>query len=301
MLVVAALGGNALLRRGERPDATTMEINIRRAVEALAPVARDHRLVVTHGNGPQVGLLAMQAAAYRQVDPYPLDVLGAETEGMIGYLIGRELHNQLPGREVATVLTQTLVSLDDPAFGKPEKFVGQMFDQGESQRVAAEHGWTMGRDGNGFRRVVASPRPLRIVEMPVLRRLVEADVLVVCAGGGGIPVALDGEGKLIGIEAVVDKDHASASLAIELSADALLLLTDVDGVYSHWGTPSQKRLQRIDALDIGRHDFAAGSIGPKVEAASRFVHASGKLGAIGSLEDAVMILQGRAGTRVDSR
>lgn len=300
MLVVAALGGNALLRRGQRPDAKTMESNVKRAVEALAPIARAHRLVVTHGNGPQVGLLAMQAAAYRQVDPYPLDVLGAETEGMIGYLIGRELRNQLSGREVATVLTQTLVSLDDPAFRKPEKFVGQMFDHIESQRIAAEHGWIMGNDGDGFRRVVASPQPLRIVEMPVLRRLVEADVLVVCAGGGGIPVAFDCEGRLTGIEAVVDKDSVSASLAIELSADALLLLTDVDGVYSDWGAPAQKRLERIGESDVDRHRFASGSIGPKVEAACRFVRVTGKLGAIGSLEDAVMILEGRAGTFISS-
>lgn len=300
MLVVAALGGNALLRRREKPDAKTMENNIRRAVEALVPIARNHRLVVTHGNGPQVGLLAMQAIAYPQVDPYPLDVLGAETEGMIGYLIARELHNQLPGRDVATVLTQVVVSLDDPAFQKPEKFVGQMFEESQSQRIAAEHGWTMARDGDGFRRVVASPKPLRIVEMPILRQLVEADVLVVCAGGGGIPVAFDREDKLIGVEAVVDKDHASASLAIELSADALLLLTDVDGVYSDWGMPGQKRLERIGTSDIDRHAFPAGSMGPKVAAAGRFADACGKFGAIGSLQDAARILEGRAGTFIES-
>lgn len=300
MLVVAALGGNALLRRGEPMDAATMERNVKRAARALAPIARKHQLVVTHGNGPQIGLLALQGAAYPQVAPYPLDVLGAETEGMIGYLLSRELHNCLPDRNVVTLLTQTVVSEQGPAFANPEKFVGPVYDEAVAQAVAKERGWQFRRDGEHYRRVVPSPSPCRVLEMPAIRQLIYADALVVCAGGGGIPVAIDAQGKFHGVEAVVDKDLASTWLAIELQADVLLFLTDVDGVYRDWGQPGQQRLEWTSVAELERGHFDAGSMAPKIEGVCRFIRANGSLAAVGALEDAARLLEGSTGTRVAS-
>jgi carbamate kinase len=296
--VVVALGGNALLRRGEPADAATQRANVVRAVRAVAAVARRHEVVVTHGNGPQVGLLALQAEAYRDVAPYPLDVLGAESEGMIGYLLEQELMNALPGRPVATLLTQVSVDAADPAFAEPSKPIGPVYDEPAGRRLAAERGWAVAPDGDGVRRVVASPRPRAILEVAAIRLLLAAGVLVVCTGGGGIPVTITADGAVHGVEAVVDKDRAAALLAECLGAEALLLLTDVPRVVAGWGTPVAVELDRATPAQLREETFAAGSMGPKVEAACRFAERTGGLAAIGALEDAEAILAGRAGTRI---
>jgi carbamate kinase len=296
--VVVALGGNALIRRGERAEAATQRANIVRAVRAVAAVAERHEVVVTHGNGPQIGLLALQAEAYRDVAPYPLDVLGAESDGMIGYLLEQELTNALPGRAVATLLTQVSVDTADPAFAAPTKPIGPVYDESAGRRLAAERGWAVAPDGDGVRRVVASPQPRAILELATIRLLLRAGVLVVCAGGGGIPVTVTGEGAIRGVEAVVDKDRAAALLAEELGADTLLLLTDVPRVVADWGTTDAAELDEVTPAQLRGLTFPAGSMGPKVEAACRFAERTGGLAAIGALEDAEAILAGRAGTHV---
>jgi carbamate kinase len=302
MLVVVALGGNALLRRGEPADVEVQRANVVTAVEAITELARDHDVVVTHGNGPQVGLLALQGEAYPAVDPYPLDVLGAESEGMIGYLLDQELVNRLSGRrQVATLLTQIIVDAADPAFAHPEKFIGPVYDDEHAHRLAAERGWTVAADGRHWRRVVPSPEPRSIVELATIKLLVGAGVLVVCVGGGGIPVVVDREGQLRGVEAVVDKDRAAALLAEGLGADVLLMLTDVDAVQVDYGTPMARSLDDIDAAALRGHAFAAGSMGPKVDAACRFAERTGGTAGIGALADAAAILRGERGTRVHAR
>jgi carbamate kinase len=298
MRVVAALGGNALLRRGESADADVQRANVRTAVRALAEIAREHALVVTHGNGPQVGLLALQGEAYPDVRPYPLDVLGAETEGMIGYLLEQELSNQLGGARVATLLTQVMVDPADPAFGHPTKPIGPVYDRATAQRLARDRGWTVAPDGHRWRRVVASPEPLAIVELRTIRLLADAGVTVVCAGGGGIPVAPDRAGRLHGVEAVIDKDLATSLLARELGADALLLLTDVPAVVSGWGTEDARPLAEATPAELRALDLETGSMGPKVEAVCRFAEATGGIAGIGALADAAAILRGEAGTLV---
>ena len=290
MLVVAALGGNALLRRGEPPETTRQVANIRTAARALAEIAHEHDLVVTHGNGPQVGLLAMQSGD-------PLFMLSAETEGMIGYLIETALRNELPGRDVAGVLTQIAVDIDDPALQAPSKPIGPVYSEAQAKRLAREHGWTVAPDDGGYRHVVPSPRPLRILEIDTIRLLVRNGILVICAGGGGIPVVAENTGWR-GIEAVIDKDHASALLARELGADALLMLTDVDAVYADWDDGRKNPLGAVTVKELRGYDFAPGSMGPKVEAAIAFAEASGKVAGIGRLQDAAAILRGDAGTRV---
>jgi carbamate kinase len=295
--VVAALGGNALLRRGEPLEAARQRANVRRAVAALAGLAERAELVVTHGNGPQVGLLALQAAAYEAVPAYPLDVLGAESEGMIGYLLEQELENALPGRRVATLLTQVVVAADDPAFGRPTKPIGPVYREAEARRFAARRGWTVARDGAAWRRVVPSPEPHAIVELETIRLLVEHGVLVVCTGGGGIPV-VEEHGLLRGVEAVIDKDFAAALLARDLGADVLLLLTDVSAVERGFGTPEARPIARVTPAELQRERFAEGSMGPKVEAACRFVEATGGRAGIGALGDAASIARGEAGTLV---
>lgn len=300
MRIVAALGGNALLRRNEPAEAEVQRRNIARAVAALAPVARDHELVVTHGNGPQVGLLALQASAYEGVAPYPLDVLGAESEGMIGYLLEQELRNALPGRDVATLLTQVVVSETDPAFSRPTKPIGPMYDEDEARRLAAERGWAIAPDGPRWRRVVASPEPLGIVELETVRLLVEAEVLVVCAGGGGIPVVVGPAGGLRGVEAVIDKDLAAALLAELLGAHVLLLLTDVSAVFRGFGTDRAEPIHHATADSLRNERFAEGSMGPKVEAACRFAERTGRRAAIGALDDAALVASSSAGTQVSA-
>ncbi len=299
MRIVVALGGNALLRRGQKPDADVQEENVRRAVEALAPLAAEHELVLTHGNGPQVGVLALQSASDPNLTtPYPFDVLGAQTQGMIGYWLLQAMQNRLPGREVAAIINQTLVDAGDPAFADPTKFVGETYTRAEAERLAAERGWEVRPDGAGWRRVVGSPRPQRVVETQLIRLLLESGALVVCAGGGGVPVVRDDTGHLQGVEAVVDKDLTSAVLAESLDADFLMVLTDVPNVMRDFGTADQTAIFRTTPGVLRSIDFAAGSMGPKVDAACRFVELTGGTAAIGTLEDVAAILRGSAGTIV---
>ncbi len=299
MRVVAALGGNALLRRGQPMTAGNQRINVAVAARALLPIALEHDLILTHGNGPQVGLLSLQNAAYRPDEEYPLDILDAETEGMIGYLLEQELGNLLPpDRQLATLLTRIEVDPADPAFQHPTKPIGPVYDREEAERHAAEKSWTIAPDGNKWRRVVPSPQPVRILEIGVIEQLVREGVIVVCAGGGGIPVEAMPGGGFVGIEAVIDKDFAGALLATSLHADAFLMLTDVDAVYADWGTPDASPIQRASPEDMANRTFAAGSMGPKVEAACRFVRANAGFAAIGSLADAAGMLSGEAGTTI---
>ena len=301
MRVVVALGGNALLKRGEPMTADAQRANVRQAAPALASVASEHALLLSHGNGPQVGLLALQAAAYEDVEPYPLDVLGAQTEGMIGYVLEQELGNVLPFEvPFATLLTMIEVDPADPAFSNPTKFVGPVYDKDTADTLAAEKNWVFKADGEYWRRVVPSPEPKRIFEIRPIRWLLEKSAVVICAGGGGVPTMYDpnADRKLIGVEAVIDKDLASELLAREVEADVFVMVTDVDGVYTDWGTPDQRRLESTTPSQLRDYDFVAGSMGPKVEAAVRFVERTGKRAAIGGLDQIVDIVNGNAGTQV---
>lgn len=298
MKVVIALGGNALLMRGQAPEAKVQRLNIARAAEVVAVLASKHTIVVTHGNGPQVGLLALQSEAYGAVSPYPLDILGAESEGMIGYLLELELENRLPKRQIVTLLTQIEVSLKDPAFKNPSKPIGPSYSEQDAKRLATERKWSVASDGQHWRRVVPSPEPIRIRELATIRLLVAAGAVVVCAGGGGIPVVTSPSGIVSGVEAVIDKDLAAALLAHQIGADALLLLTDMDAVYLNWGGARPVPIHEILPEELRKHNFAAGSMKPKVEAACRFVEAGGKIAGIGRLEDAASILEGLRGTVV---
>jgi carbamate kinase len=302
MRVVIALGGNAILKRGEPMSAVNQRQNIRRAAIAVGQVIEaGHAVIITHGNGPQVGLMALQDAAYDQALASPFDVLGAETEGMIGYLIEQELGNAIPAKnQVATLLTQVEVDAGDPAFRNPAKQIGPVYGRKEAAALAARHGWVMVPDGSHFRRAVPSPKPTRILEIGVIRLLVEHGVTVICTGGGGIPVVRRPDGSYVGIEAVIDKDHASGLLAREINADALLMLTDVDGVYLGWGTAQQRRLESAKPDELNSYSFAAGSMGPKVKAATDFVSGGGRVAGIGRLEDALEILKRRAGTTIEA-
>ncbi|WP_034594516.1 carbamate kinase [Hamadaea tsunoensis] len=303
--VVVALGGNALLRRGEPMTAEAQRGNVQQAAPLLAAVATRHQLIVTHGNGPQVGLLALQGAAHTGSDPFPLDMLGAETEGMIGYVIEQELGNLLPPEiPFATVLTMIEVDPADPAFADPTKFVGPVYDEDRARKVAEEKGWAVKPDGRYWRRVVPSPEPKRIFEIRPIRWLVEKGTIVICAGGGGVPTMYapaatpGGRSRLVGVEAVIDKDFAGELLAREIEADLFVMATDVDAVYLGWGTPQQRRLDRATPAELRAMDFAAGSMGPKVEAACRFVERTGRRAAIGGLADIERIVDGTAGTQI---
>jgi carbamate kinase len=302
MRVVVALGGNALLKRGEPMTAEVQRGNVRVAAQALAPIASEHQLVLSHGNGPQVGLLALQGAAYKEVETYPLDVLGAQTEGMIGYMIEQELGNLLPFEvPFATILTMVEVDPDDLAFENPTKFVGPVYEEAEAVSLAAEKGWVVKRDGAMWRRVVPSPLPKRIFEIRPIKWLLEKGTVVICAGGGGIPTMYDPEKErtLSGVEAVIDKDRATELLSRELEADMYIMATDVDGVYLDWGRPEARKIERATPDELEAHEFAPGSMGPKVEAACTFVRETGKLAAIGALADIEAIVKGEAGTIVE--
>jgi carbamate kinase len=301
MRVVVALGGNALLKRGEPMTSEVQRANIRVAAEALAPIAKEHQLVISHGNGPQVGLLALQGAAYKPDEAYPLDVLGAETEGMIGYMIEQELGNLLPFEvPFATLLTMVEVDADDPGFKNPTKFVGPVYEKPEADRIAREKDWVFKQDGPKWRRVVASPLPQRIFEIRPIRWLIDHGTIVICAGGGGIPTMYEkgANRKLIGVEAVIDKDLCSELLARELDADLFVMLTDAEAVYVDWGKPTQKAIRRSSPLSLAGIEFAAGSMGPKVQAACRFAAATGNRAAIGALADLSGIIAGEAGTTI---
>jgi len=300
MRIVVALGGNALLRRGQPMTAANQRANVRVAAEALAPVALAHELVITHGNGPQVGLLALQGAAYHPDDAFPLDVLGAETEGLIGYLIEQELGNLLPfDKPLATLLTMVEVDPEDPAFADPTKFVGPVYEKSAADELAAAKGWVVKPDGDAWRRVVPSPEPQRIFELRPVKWLLEQGAVVIAAGGGGIPTMyLPGTRTLIGVEAVVDKDRASALLAREIGADQFVVATDADAIYLDWGSPQQRAIRRATPDALAEIGFPAGSMGPKVEAACAFVRATGRPALVGALDQIPALLAGDAGTAV---
>ena len=301
MRIVVALGGNALLERDEQPDAVIQRRHVRQAAAALAPLAADHQLVLCHGNGPQVGMLALESQADTSLSrPYPLDVLVAQTQGMIGYWLVQELGNAGVAQPAVCVISQTVVDPSDPAFGNPTKFIGASYGKSDAQALAARLGWTIAADGSRWRRVVASPRPQGLAEIGTVRSLADAGALVICGGGGGVPVIRSAGGELTGVEAVVDKDLTAAELAITLKADRLLVLTDVPAIIRGYGTPDARPIQAIDIDTLSAMTFPAGSMGPKVEACIRFVRASGQPAAIGALTDAADILAGRAGTTISA-
>jgi carbamate kinase len=301
MRIVIALGGNALLKRGEPMTADAQRANVRIAAQAIAPLAQEHQFVISHGNGPQVGLLALQGAAYKPDEAYPLDVLGAETQGMIGYMIEQELGNLLPFEvPFASLLTMVEVDPDDPGFNNPTKFVGPVYDKAEADRLAAARGWVVKADGDKWRRVVASPQPKRIFEIRPIRWLLDQGTVVICAGGGGIPTMYKkgAERNLVGVEAVIDKDLCSELLARELSADLFVMLTDAEAVYLDWGKPTQRAVRSATPAELSNIGFAAGSMGPKVDAACHFAQTTGKKAAIGALADLADIIAGKAGTTI---
>jgi len=301
MLVVIALGTRAVLRRQEAATVEARRANVRVAAQALAPVAAEHRIVIGHGGGPQAGLLSSQAAVAEVAAAYPLDLLRAQGEGMVGYLIEQELGNLLPfGRPFATVMTMVEVDPSDPAFQAPSAFVGPPYDEAAAERLAAEKGWTFKEDGPAWRRVVASPEPKRIFELRPIRWLVERNTIVIAAGGGGIPTMFKpgADRQITGADCVIDKDLAMSLLARELDADFFVMLTDVDAVYANWGQPSQTAIRRASPDLMTSFNFSTRSIGPKVDAACRFTSVTGKPAAIGALEDLSRILRGEAGTLI---
>lgn len=300
MRIVIAVGGNALLRRGEALTAENQRRNMRAVAQALANGVDGHEVAIVHGNGPQVGLLALEAAAYTAVPAYPLDVLGAESQGMIGYVIAQELRNARPAREIAALITQTVIDPRDPAFQRPTKPIGPFYTKEAAVTFASQKGWTFAAEERGLRRVVASPLPVEIVETPMISRLVATGAIVICAGGGGVPVAKLTNGALDGLEAVIDKDHSAALLAEKLNADRLIILTDVDGVFLDWGKAEQRLLARARVAELRAHTFAEGSMGPKVDALCRFVERTGRSGVIGALRDAESAITLSAGTVVSS-
>lgn len=295
---VVALGGNALLRRGEPLTPGAQVRAARTAAGAVAAAAADRRLVVTHGNGPQVGLLVLMSEAYGAGQSWPLDVLDAETEGQIGYIIELELDNAIDDRDTVAIITRVLVDERDPAFGNPTKFIGPLYDEDEARALVERRGWQLRPDGDRWRRVVPSPEPKQVIQLPAIRRLLDGGLLVVCAGGGGVPVVEDGAGGHRGVEAVIDKDLSSCLLAVDLEADALALATDVDAVYVDWGTPEQRPIRAATPAELRALAFPPGSMGPKVEAACRFVEQTGGRAAIGALEQVRELLDGTAGTQV---
>lgn len=298
MRIVIALGGNALLRRGERPDAEVQVAHLAAAAPALAAVAAEHEVVFVHGNGPQVGLLALESTADPGLSkPYPLSDLVAETQGVIGYWIQQALRNAGLARPAVTLVTQTVVSARDTAFGTPTKFVGTGYPEDEARRLELRTNWSFRQDGGEWRRVVASPEPRRVVELDAAEILLRNGVAVVLAGGGGVPVA-EGAKGLSGVDAVVDKDLTAALIATELRADLMVLLTDVPAVYLDYGMPNQRALHEIGVAELATLRFPAGSMGPKVMAAGRFVEATKGRAAIGSLDEAAAVIAGTAGTQI---
>jgi carbamate kinase len=295
MLMVVALGGNALLRHGEPVSAEAQRDNVRIAAIQLAKAAAGHDLVIVHGNGPQVGMLAMQAGSF------PLDVLDAETEGMIGYMIEQEMRNLLPaGRACVTLLTMVEVSVADPAFAHPDKPIGPRYSAAQAELASAGKGWTLAPQGEMVQRVVPSPKPVRMLEIEPVRWLLEHGCVVICAGGGGIPVVAETQERYRGVEAVVDKDRSAAMLAADLKADLFVIATDVQGVYLDWGKPSLRLIARANPETLEALAFSAGSMAPKVEASCEFARRTGHRAVIGALTDIEAMISGTAGTSIDA-
>ncbi|CAN5793448.1 carbamate kinase [soil metagenome] len=298
MRIVIALGGNALLARGEKPDAGIQLAHLQVAAAAIAPLAAAHDVVICHGNGPQVGMLSVESENDRALSrPYPLDELVAQTQGMIGYWLAQSLRNAGVHKPIAALISQTVVDGGDPAFAAPTKFIGPVYTAEQARQVAADRGWVVAADGDRWRRVVASPEPQRIVEQDSIVRLLDAGSVVICGGGGGAPVTED-DGRLTGVEAVVDKDYVASLLGVVIGATRLLVLTDVAAVIQDFGTPQAAPLASLDVEGLSRMNFPAGSMGPKIEACRRFVVATGQPAAIGALADAQELLDGRAGTTI---
>lgn len=299
MRILVALGGNALLERGDKPDAAIQRRHVRRAARAVAPLAREHELIVCHGNGPQVGLLALQSEADAALSrPYPLDVLGAQTQGMIGYWLVQELRNAGVTQPVVCLVTQVVVAAADLATSAPTKFIGPVYSEHRAHHLARERGWTVAQDGKMWRRVVPSPQPQRVLELPAVRRLLETRAVVICGGGGGVPVIEEDSGELVGVEAVIDKDATAAAIALAIAADRMLLLTDVPAVMRDFGTPDAVPIPSLTLAELADMSFPAGSMGPKIAACRRFTEESGNPSAVGALEDAVAVLTGTAGTTI---
>ncbi len=299
MLIVVALGGNALSKRGQALEAQVQRDNVKVAVQSIARIVGEHRVIITHGNGPQIGLLALQNDAYKEVSPYALDLLGAETDGLIGYLLQQELNNLLPEHHVVTLLTQTVVDANDPAFHSPDKFVGPIYTQDVALKLAKDKSWTVKSDGDYFRRVVPSPQPLDIVELDIIRYLLKLEnTVLICAGGGGIPVCRDENNQLNGVEVVVDKDRVSKVLAKSIQADGLVILTDVSAVETAFGQPDSRQIKTASPSHLKEYHFPAGSMGPKIESVCAFVESGGSFASIGKLEDLPLLLEGRTGTRI---
>lgn len=298
MRIVVALGGNALLKRGEALTAENQRRNMRAAAAGLANICEGNEVAIVHGNGPQVGLLALEADAYKAVPPYPLDVLGAESQGMIGYVIAQEFRNSMPHRQVAALLTQVAVDPDDPGFANPSKPIGPVYAAKEVDKLRHQYGWAFASDGTGMRRVVASPQPIDIVECYMIETMLRSGTVTICAGGGGIPVRRDASGKLAGVEAVIDKDLTAALLAERIKADRLIILTDVEAVFGNWGDPNPCAIRDISVDEIRKLTFATGSMAPKIEAACRFAETTGQAAMIGSLQEAEAVMAGTAGTRI---
>lgn len=298
MLIVVALGGNALLQRKQPQEEENLVKNVEVAVKSIASLAKDHTVILCHGNGPQVGLIALQADAYKAVKPYSLDILCAESQGMIGYLLQRGLYNEMGIKLVTTVLTQVIVDAKDIAFKRPTKPIGPAYTKEQADQYRKEKNWYFALDNDSFRRVVPSPKPLEIIELPLIKLLSKSGSLVICAGGGGISVARDNKGYLVGIESIIDKDLTAAKMAEGLNADALIILTDVDGVYKEWGKPDAELIRSITIKKLEQMPFAAGSMAPKIEAACNFIKATNKKVMIGALEDATKLLSGEKGTTI---
>lgn len=299
MRIVVALGGNALLRRGDKPDAAIQMDRVRITAQALAPLARDHDLMICHGNGPQVGILALESESDPALsEPYPLDDLVAQTQGMIGYWISQALHNAGLTKPILSLVTQTAVDPSDSAFANPTKFVGPAYPREQADVLAGRHGWSIAADGVNWRRVVASPEPLRVIEQDSIIALLDSGTVLICGGGGGAPVVQESNGHLHGVEAVVDKDYVASLLATKVRAHRLLVLTDVSAVMLNFGTPESTPLGHVTLHDLDKIDFPAGSMAPKIEACRRFINSTGNSATIGALEDAAALIAGTAGTTI---
>ncbi len=297
-ILVVALGGNALLKRGESLSAENQIQNAATAAECIKKLHESYRIVIVHGNGPQVGLLALQNAAYDKTPPYSFDILGAETQGMIGYILSQQIKRILPNTDVTTLITQVEVDASDPAFDNPTKPIGPVYTQAQkNQYMQQNKGWQFKADGDYFRRVVASPKPRRILELDAIIAAVDGDDIVIAAGGGGIPV-IENNGKWEGIEAVVDKDLTASLLAKDLNADAFMILTDGDGVFQNYGKPNQKKIDTVNLQELAQMEFDAGTMGPKISAVSDFVKKTEGIAAIGDLSKGIETMQGKAGTRI---